>query len=909
MNSTLKATIALSVCVCLSACGGGGGGGTGNSASLPPVPNNPPSLPEPVYSGIQTPATISQNTAVPLAVGAIISVQSILTSTPSPYFPSQSAQVINEVVPGPQGGSALVQGRIASTGSGWVVETMSNYQYQVQQGDSTQIFAENGIIDLIYQQAMSGSGAGVTLGFNHLTVIGAGNTQTINGTIQASTSSDSSCENYTANVSFSTPNQVSSLELNPVTITGLCGMQVTNPTYTVSGRVYESGLGYADFSSVNPVVFDDPSIEGASSGGPLKLTGGNDATIYMDFINRLIASVGVDETGDGLINTAVRFSWKTGRVDTTPGTDAAPLADVTQQTAAYAYSGVPVTLDGRDSHSPAGKFLTFQWSIVMAPIGSAVTTASLANADTATPSFTPDVTGDYLLRLTVSDGVNSGSTDYVVSAETSLPATTEPASWIGPNAGTSMVASIGQTVQLDGSASSMGAPTDAYSWSLQTPAGSKAKLSFKSIDPNMNQQPTFVPDVPGYYIASYGSGGGNNVAGPPGVSTVVITVGEKYSFAPAVELGTFNSPPTSLAVADFNKDGKADVVLQAPPTQMGNPNINVYFGSSTGLSPPQSVTNNAKSILVADLTGLGAPEILTQLSGCSYNTGTFLIFAYQAGHFQNITNTNYAGCGYSFAAEADAVPSSTALVTTDGTRFITFEPPTGNTYASPINSPFSWPNVTIYTVALGKLTGSAYPDIVATGMLQTTINSITSYTPVLAIFDGTGEGTYAATPSFTEPFGDGTQIVLGNLSTDGLTDIVAASSDFINTNILDVFYRTATGGLNTTPESLTTAPLVSSPVITDLNGDGRNDLVVLNTEVPMPGWSGAYMSEVGFYLQQPNGTLGSELLYPTDAIGIVGSSFRRPLITVGDINGDGVPDIVIAGAEGDLYVMLGKAVP
>jgi len=68
--------------------------------------------------------------------------------------------------------------------------------------------------------------------------------------------------------------------------------------------------------------------------------------------------------------------------------------------------GDPVQLDGTNSNDPDGDPLTFQWAFASKPVGSQ---AQLSGASSPTPTFTPDVEGDYVLELTVSDG--RGGTD------------------------------------------------------------------------------------------------------------------------------------------------------------------------------------------------------------------------------------------------------------------------------------------------------------------------------------------------------------------------------------------------------------------------------------------------------------------------------------------------------------------
>lgn len=208
MQHHSKALVSLIVCLMLMSCGGGGSGNN-STASLPPVPQNPPSLPAPQYSGLQTPAAIDQQTAVSLAISAISGVQTILTSAPSPYLPTGAGPVVNETVSGTQGGSALVQGRISLGGTGWAIETMTNYQYQISQSTSAQTFTENGKIVLLFQQGQSSGSTDITIGFSQMTLTSNNLNSVINGTVQEITpqSPDLGCQNYTGNLSFSNSKQ------------------------------------------------------------------------------------------------------------------------------------------------------------------------------------------------------------------------------------------------------------------------------------------------------------------------------------------------------------------------------------------------------------------------------------------------------------------------------------------------------------------------------------------------------------------------------------------------------------------------------------------------------------------------------------------------------------------------------
>jgi probable HAF family extracellular repeat protein len=72
--------------------------------------------------------------------------------------------------------------------------------------------------------------------------------------------------------------------------------------------------------------------------------------------------------------------------------------------------GTAVTLDGSGSTDPEDDALSFAWTLDSAPTGSAATLTGVA---TAVASITPDVEGQYVATLTVSDQLGSGAPDSV----------------------------------------------------------------------------------------------------------------------------------------------------------------------------------------------------------------------------------------------------------------------------------------------------------------------------------------------------------------------------------------------------------------------------------------------------------------------------------------------------------------
>ncbi|GAB1061323.1 PKD domain-containing protein [Shewanella algae] len=148
--------------------------------------------------------------------------------------------------------------------------------------------------------------------------------------------------------------------------------------------------------------------------------------------------------------------------------------------------GQVLHLDGSGSTDGNGDPLTPQWAIISKPKNSSVT---LGDSHTFHPTFTPDVNGDYVVQLIVSDAILPSAPDSVViSTQNTAPIA---------DAGQPMSVATGSTINLDGSRSSDAEGSAlSYAWSIVTaPTGSSATLAATNI-----VSPEFTPDVAGDFV-------------------------------------------------------------------------------------------------------------------------------------------------------------------------------------------------------------------------------------------------------------------------------------------------------------------------------------------------------------------------------------------------------------------------
>ena len=156
-------------------------------------------------------------------------------------------------------------------------------------------------------------------------------------------------------------------------------------------------------------------------------------------------------------------------------------------------TGSTVTMNGTGSYDPDGDSLTYRWGFKSVPSGSAITNSDWTDRNTATGSFTPDVDGEYEIRLAVDDG--SGEVTDLVTVTVSSGGNTAPIA----DAGSDQTVSTGSEATMDGSGSSDpdGDPLT-YRWGFKSvPSGSSITNSDWT-DRNTTAG-KFTPDVAGDY--------------------------------------------------------------------------------------------------------------------------------------------------------------------------------------------------------------------------------------------------------------------------------------------------------------------------------------------------------------------------------------------------------------------------
>ena len=240
----------------------------------------------------------------------------------------------------------------------------------------------------------------------------------------------------------------------------------------------------------------------------------------------LVVTLGLNGCGDGNQKPSAGDS----HTNTTAPPGSTPVANAGPDQGGKD-PGDLITLDGSASTDPSGDPLTYSWTLLSKPAGSA---AVLVNPKSVSPTFSVDIAGIYTAQLIVNDGTADSTPDKADITTGNV----KPVANAGPDQGGK---DPGDLITLDGSASfdPNGDPL-AFNWKLLSkPAGSKVNLPNPTGVSN-----SFVVDQAGTYTAELIVNDGTLNSVPDDVNIVVGTSGTIVR--------------TTLATDNFNRPNSAD---------------------------------------------------------------------------------------------------------------------------------------------------------------------------------------------------------------------------------------------------------------------------------------------------------------------------------------------------------------
>jgi hypothetical protein len=396
--------------------------------------------------------------------------------------------------------------------------------------------------------------------------------------------------------------------------------------------------------------------------------------------------------------------------------------------------------------------------------------------------------------------------------------------------------------------------------------------------------------------------------------------------------GTFQAAQTyssggytaaSVATADFNGDGKTDLVVSnqcQSSGNCGNGSVGVLLGNGDGtFGTTQNYAsggNNAAMVIASDLDGDGHTDLVVAnqcqaVGNCGVGSvsvflgigdGTFLppqtyisdgVFAYSVGvgDWNGDKKPDLAIVNQCQASGNCSGTITILLGNGDGT----FQAPP--TYASG--------GYDADSVAAGDLNGDGKLDLVATSLCQSD-NCNSGNNGVVSVLLGNGDGTFQSAKTYaTGGFGS-SSVAVGDFNGDGYADVVLANQcstgDCKSGGSVSVLLGNGSGTLQAAKTHSSGAYTTLSVAIADVNKDGKLDLVVANQCQDSACQNGA----VSVLLGNGDGSFQTAQNYAS-------AGYFTNFVAVGDFNGDGNPDLVATSEcqdstckNGGVSVLLGN---
>ena len=368
------------------------------------------------------------------------------------------------------------------------------------------------------------------------------------------------------------------------------------------------------------------------------------------------------------------------------------------------------------------------------------------------------------------------------------------------------------------------------------------------------------------------------------------------SFAAQQTFAT-GSTPDSVAVGDVNGDGRPDLAVANFSSNTVSVLLDTTAAGATmpSFAAQQTFATGSEpfSVAVGDVNGDGRPDLAVANEGS--NTVSVLLNTTAAG----ATTASFAS-QQTFAT--GSFPRSVALadVNGDGRPDLAVANEGSNTVSVLLNTTAAGATTPTFAaqqtfatgsmpfaVAVGDVNGDGRPDLIVANETSTTVS---------VLLNTTGAG--ATTPSFAtqETFATGSQpisVAVADVNGDGQLDLAVANQ---SSNTVSVLLNTlapiVVAPSFAAQQTFATGSAPQSVAVGDVNGDGRPDLIVANDNF-------AGTVSVLLNTTAAGSTTPSFAAQQTFATG----SFPRS-VTVGDLNGDGLPDLIVANVSSNTVSVL-----
>ena len=370
----------------------------------------------------------------------------------------------------------------------------------------------------------------------------------------------------------------------------------------------------------------------------------------------------------------------------------------------------------------------------------------------------------------------------------------------------------------------------------------------------------------------------------PGGSVAVLMSNSEGTFAPKTEYSTgYYTYPSAVTTADVNGDGQTDLVVTGADSFSNAGIVSIWLNNDEGVftsAADYAIPNSAQLVMVTDLNSDGMVDIVTKDLGVD-STGSYSISVLMNkgdGTFTPKTDYPLTGDIRSIAV-IDLNGDDKADLIVTGMDYSTFHSKlsvlmnNGDGTFGPQKDYAMDGSLNAVTTA--DLNGDDKADLIVTGMDYSTFHS------KLSVLMNNGDGSFAPQQEYVIATNI-QSVTVNDLNGDGNADIIVTGSyDYYNnTSKVSVLLNKGDGSFAQKTDYAIDGSLNT---VTDLNGDGKADLIVRGMN------HSNNIGKVSVLLNNGDGTFTFEKEY---AIATIIQS-----VTISDLNSDGDADIIVMGMD------------
>ncbi|MFC6981492.1 FG-GAP repeat domain-containing protein [Microbulbifer taiwanensis] len=372
----------------------------------------------------------------------------------------------------------------------------------------------------------------------------------------------------------------------------------------VSGTLYDSAQGKITISTERPMaefgLEDNRNYWRGRRNGLIRFEGEGEGEGGLFGLSGTYATLLLDEDGDGQLETGTRVTWEllnNSESFVWQNNNLPPVSNPGESISSR--ERLDTFLHGLYSHDPDGNFLSYRWELVAKPAGSAF---ELENPRTPYFTFQPDLAGDYVFNLHVSDGENHSRSTSSVTVWENLTNETYSVEQLHAGLEVNRLDTAQPAFALDAT-SGIDGPFDEgdVDWSASSGGIGRGETGL--------EENNHTPHNTVSSLSSYGHIFTASASGPDFYSSTTINSGDVPIAVSARLAGAYGFQSESAAAADLNGDDVPDIVslYKVDNTQFES-EIFVNKGDGT-FTRKESVSAGNKFLVTGDLNRDGRPDI------------------------------------------------------------------------------------------------------------------------------------------------------------------------------------------------------------------------------------------------------------------------------------------------------------